>query len=234
MDREGDMGKKKRPILYEVFGAEGDLRRRALQASSERRIREDWVGPERTRQKKKKTRPPKAPEPIPGSRARSSREMRVTYELAAVFGLLVAVLGGTLYYFGWVRGNVTAPDATLAALAPGQKDATPGPGAQESGGDVREPWNWEEGGFFTIQAITYDAADGSKAKETTRRLLAAGFNPATPGWVNGGRQIVVYVGQGRTAADLEGDLHRVRRMQLDGRTPFASAYTWQLPRKKAE
>jgi hypothetical protein len=233
MDREGDMGKKKRPILYEVFGAEGDLRRRALQASSERRIREDWVGPERTRQKKK-TRPPKAPQPIPGSRARSSREMRVTYELAAVFGLLVAVLGGTLYYFGWVRGNVTAPDATLAALAPGREDAAPRSGAQESGGDARKPWDWKEGGFFTIQAITYGAADREKAKETALRLLDAGFNRVTPGWVNGGRQIVVYVGQGRTPADLEGDLHRVRRMQLDGRTPFASAFTWKLPPKKAQ
>jgi len=218
------MSRRKRPILYEVFGGEKQMKGSARGAS-----------------KRERTRAHKAAKSRWSWGASLTKEIRVSYELAAVIGLLTVVLGGTLYYFGWVRGSDGDPEMSLAHESPtlsggsarpsrgtpGPKP-TPGKSSTESFHAVRV-WtaSWKSGASATeIQS------KGKLAQAVAAFLENRGFPNARALKYPRARRFRVYIGKARKSSALSSLVQRVRRVSFEGARQFKSAYVEKITVKK--
>lgn len=216
------MAKRNRPILYEVFGSQTRVKR--------------WGAPP-------KKRPAKKPARRKGSMRGAVKELRVSYELAAVIGLLTVVLGGTLYYFGWVRGNDPRSDAdpTLQATSSrtelnGGRDTPPPTGRRE------KPKVATQETYYAVRVFTVSYAEGATREQIQERakralavkdfLVSKGYTDARAIRYAGSRSVVVYVGRADTASALDGKARKIGQLRLDGKKQFSSAYPTKITVRK--
>lgn len=209
------MSNRDRPILYEVFGSEG--RRRGWRA------------------------PLASGDSARGAGRRpAGKELRVSYELAATIGVLAVVLGGTLYYFGWVRGSDPAVDASLAA-----RSVVPVPGAGEASpvgvSSAPSPASRPES-CYAVRVFTSSYRSGASDEQIRKQvapalavrdlLVSKGHQDARTVLHRNRREVVVYVGRADKASALDGLAQRIRRLTMDGKKQFKTAYVTRITVKR--
>jgi hypothetical protein len=211
------MAKRNRPILYEVFG-------------SQTRVKGRGSTPRGQASKK----PAERRDAIRGS----AKELRVSYELAAVIGLLTVVLGGTLYYFGWVRGNDPGSDATLSSQAVSGRKESPAGGAGSSTGsrDAQQVARVET--YYTVRVFTASYASGATREQIGREkkraeavkvfLSSRGYKDVRAIPHPKTRSVVVYVGRVDSKSALESVTRQIRRLTLGGKKQFKDAYATRI------
>jgi len=213
------MAKRDRPILYEVFDNSGRLRV-----------------------------PSNPARPAGGQRAGRGRnalrgglgELRVSYELASVIALLAVVLGGTLYYFGWVRGQDPDAEVRLAADVPSAGGS--GGGDKRSAGLSGNGAGTRTENYWAVRVETIATwRDGTQESEIRKYedhalvirnfLVSRGFgdvqvirhdNPGSRSYV------AVYVGRARAKAELRSLRERLKRVKRGDRKPFDDAFIYEL------
>ncbi|MAG56004.1 MAG: hypothetical protein CMJ83_06915 [Planctomycetes bacterium] len=212
------MAKRNRPIMYEVFGSQ--TRMRGLD------------GPPSGKTARSR--------PLHRGRVRRAMgELRISYELAATIGLLVVVLSGTLYYFGWVRGQDPADEVTL--MAGGEtgngREAGPAPTPPRDPGTMPATET-----YWSVRVITtgtwtkvhseakiLDAID--RAFDTKDFLDSRHFEDVHVVRYDNKKKrsyVAVYVGRSESDASLKPLLARLKRLRWRKKTPFASAFVVQL------
>ena len=211
------MAKRNRPILYEVFG-------------SQTRAKGEGSGSLGKGAKK--------PARRRGATRLVGKELRVSYELAAVFGLLTVVLGGTLYYFGWVRGNDPGSEASLASRAPSERTASPVADSAPLTGPEDAQRVPRKETCYAVRVFTASyASDASKdqVREQTRRAIAVQDFLISKGYADAratrharSREVRVYVGRADTASALDSTTRQIRRVTLDGKRQFKTAYPTRI------
>lgn len=215
------MARRNRPILYEVFGSEQRIKGTRNQAPRAKR---------KTGRKGART------------VASLTKEIRVSYELAAVIALLAVVLGGTLYYFGWVRGN--DPDPETLSLASQSSSSPAGEGSRPNEGPrVRPPGpKAQTETFYSVRVWTacYDPdAPASKrkykedlARAVKARLVERNLPDVRAAVFPGRGEIRVYVGRASTKSALEPVRELVACVSYKGKREFKDAYVEETTVKK--
>lgn len=205
--------KRKRPILYEVFGT-GGIGRGEARAASAQPARGRAPGAGRPAGSAK---PPGtlrgAREPLIPGDVRALQELRVSYELVAVLALVLVVLGATLYYFAYVRGKASGNLGSLSALERVEPGGRRGAGAP--------PPASQPARYHSVSVIALPASKLEQAFGICDFLEARGFTDVAVIQVRD--QIQVCVGRAANKKDLESTLADVRGLVFRGSRSFAGA-----------
>ena len=218
--------KRHRPILYEVFGSQGNVKR--LDGLSAR--------PLKTPKVRKRASPSplasmlKAPKMGRGRKRDSKllQELRISYQLMAVLAVVAVVLGGTLYYFAYVRGKASGPSGRLSAAVPSAN----GPEVPGNGGGAAEP-SWATTGYHTVVACTLARDQEDAVFRAWDHLEAEGFDDVHALAMSG--QLRLCLGHSADKGPLKAVMTRVQRVLYEGRRDFAKAYVaWISPSSEGQ